>query len=74
MGTANPCHEYTTMSLMPASASVGTSGRSAARVSPVMARALSLPALMWFCTAPRFWNDTLTCPPIRSAMAAPPPL
>ncbi|KAG1068941.1 hypothetical protein G6F57_023296 [Rhizopus arrhizus] len=62
------------MSLMPASVSVGTSGSSGVRASPVMARAFSLPALIWFCTAPRFWNDTLTWPPIRSAIAAPPPL
>ena len=52
---------------------VGTSGSVATRLLLVTASAFSRPAFTCSAIAPRFWNDTLAWPAIRSLMAGPPP-
>ncbi|MNT13102.1 hypothetical protein D3C72_1480590 [compost metagenome] len=72
-GASRPCQELDS-SAAPCSERVGTSGANCDRCKVAIPNATSLPLAIRPRNSGQLPNMTVTCPPIRSAMAGPWPL
>ena len=73
-GTSSAYHELTSKPGKPDSAMVGSSGATLDRLVPVVASALSLPALTCGSDDATLPNSTCASPASTAAAAGPPPL